>query len=130
MGNKIYTQGWHRPGKPGNVTDFFFVTRKTGNCQGILACDREFSLDFLFLVTIRPWFPTFFGQRTPESLFMNRRTPEGDAGTELGGRGAGVWGRQPPAAGGQRGLGRSPSRGPGDRVPGGGLGGQSPPSDF
>src|SRR5277367_1268336 len=43
---------------------------------------------------------------------------------------AGVWGRQPPAAAGQRGLGRSPSRGSGDRVPGGGLGGRSPPSDF
>src|SRR5277367_6496803 len=40
---------------------------------------------------------------------------------------AGVWGRQPPAAGGQRGLGRSPSRGPGDRVPGGGLVGGGPP---
>src|SRR5277367_1832324 len=43
---------------------------------------------------------------------------------------AGVWGRQPSDAGGYWGLGRSPSRGRRDRVPGRGLGGQSPPIDF
>ena len=48
-------------------------------------------------------------------------------GPNVRGECAGVWGRQPPAAGGQRGLGRSPSRGPGDRVPGQGVWGAKPP---